>query len=133
MGNDLLQEILGDLNPAQREAVQAIKVQLAEDEAALKRREAGDEGAHISLLAKWLPSDNTSSPRTRKTAARLIQALGMEQKAMMDFLVNRARIAVNDGTFFGEQGRGWIRVNLATQRANVVRAFENLREAIRSR
>ena len=83
--------------PAQREAVQAIKVQLAEDEAALKRREAGDEDAHISLLAKWLPSDNTSSPRTRKTAARLIQALGIEQKEYRRLVTAlRARIGLTE-------------------------------------
>ena len=83
--------------PAQREAVQAIKVQLAEDEAALKRREAGDGDAHISLLAKWLPSDNTSSPRTRKTAARLIQALGMEQREYRRLLTAlRARIGLTE-------------------------------------
>jgi len=83
--------------PAQREAVQAIKVQLAEDEAALKRREAGDEDAHISLLAKWLPSDNTSSPRTRKTAARLIRALGMEQKEYRRLVTAlRARIGLTE-------------------------------------
>ena len=83
--------------PAQREAVQAIKVQLAEDEAALKRREAGDEGAHISLLAKWMPSDNTSSPRTRKAAKRLIQALGMEQKEYRRLVTAlRARIGLTE-------------------------------------
>ena len=83
--------------PAQREAVQAIKVQLAEDEAALKRREAGDEGAHISLLAKWLPSDNTSSPRTRKAAACLIRALGMEQREYRRLVTAlRARIGLTE-------------------------------------
>ena len=83
--------------PAQREAVQAIKAQLAEDEAALKRRETGDEDAHISLLAKWLPSDNTSSPRTRKAAKRLIQALGMEQKDYRRVVTAlRARIGLTE-------------------------------------
>ena len=83
--------------PAQREAVQTIKVQLAEDEAALKRREAGDEDAHISLLAKWLPSDNTSSPRTRKATKRLIQALGMEQRDYRRLVTAlRARIGLTE-------------------------------------
>ena len=66
--------------PAGKQAAKVIREQLAADEEALKRREAGEEDAHISLLAKWLPSDNTSSPRTRKTAKRLMAALGMEQK-----------------------------------------------------
>ncbi len=65
--------------PAEKEAVKVIRKQLAEDKEALERRQAGEEDAHISLLAKWLPSDNASSPRTRRTAARLINALGMKQ------------------------------------------------------
>ena len=66
--------------PAADKAVDTIRIQLAKDEAALKRREAGEEDAPISLLAKWMPSDNTSSMRTRKTAVRLMAALGMKRK-----------------------------------------------------
>ena len=90
--------------PAQREAVQAIKIQLAEDEAALKRREAGDEDAHISLLAKWLPSDNTSSPRTRRTAEHLIKALGMERKEYRRLVTAlRARIGLTERQLTAKQ------------------------------
>ena len=66
--------------PAQTQMVQVIRQQLEEDEAALKRRESGEEDAHISLLAKWMPSDNTSSPRTRRNAQRLMSALGMNNR-----------------------------------------------------
>ena len=83
--------------PVGKQAVQVIKDQLAEDEAALKRREEGEEDAHISLLAKWLPSDNTSSPRTRKNAKRLINALGMEQKEYRRLITAlRARIGLTE-------------------------------------
>ena len=81
--------------PAEEEAVRVIKLQLAEDQAALKKRELGDCGAHISLLAKWLPSDNTSSPRTCAAARKLCQALGMtgrEYRAAVTGL--RARIGL---------------------------------------
>ena len=59
--------------------------------------------------------------------------LGMAQEEIIDMLVNRAKVGLNDGTFFGEEGRGWFRMNLATQRANVVKTLENIREAIRSK
>ena len=81
--------------PAEEEAVRVIRLQLAEDQAALKKRELGDEDAHISLLAKWLPSDNTSSPKTRVKARKLINALDMdarEYRAMLTAL--RARIGL---------------------------------------
>lgn len=81
--------------PASREAAEVIRRQLAEDEEALRRREAGEENAHISLLAKWLPSDNASSRRTRKTAHRLIQALGMEKSEYRRLVTAlRARIGL---------------------------------------
>ena len=66
--------------PAQTEAVAAIRRQLEADEAALARRNAGEREAHISLLAKWLPSDNASSLRTRRRAGQLIRALGMDAR-----------------------------------------------------
>ena len=81
--------------PAEPEAVRVIKEQLALDLEALERRNTGEENAHISLLAKWLPSDNTSSLRTRQTAARLIKALGMEQRDYRRMVTSlRARIGL---------------------------------------
>lgn len=81
--------------PAKKQAVEVIRKQLAEDEAALRRREEGYEDAHISLLAKWLPSDNASSRRTRKMARRLIGALGMDPREYRRLVTSlRARIGL---------------------------------------
>ena len=59
--------------------------------------------------------------------------LGMSHEDVMKLLVDRAHVAMNSGLFFGEAGRGWFRLNLATQRANVAQALENMTDAIRSR
>ncbi|MBR6766892.1 MAG: PatB family C-S lyase [Clostridia bacterium] len=61
------------------------------------------------------------------------RGLNMAQEDIVDMLINRAKVALNDGTIFGEEGRGWFRLNIATQRANVVKTLENIHEAIRSR
>ena len=83
--------------PAQTQAVDVIKGQLEEDKEALRRREAGEENAHISLLAKWLPSENTSSPRTRKMARKLIDLLAMNSKDYRHTLVSlRKRIGLTE-------------------------------------
>ena len=64
---------------SQKEVVRLIRDQLAEDEKALQHRAEGETDAHISLLAKWLPSVNTSSARTRGRARVLMNALGMHE------------------------------------------------------
>lgn len=66
--------------PCQEEVVQVIRQQLEKDLDAIARREAGELGAPVSLLGKWLPSANTSSARTRGQARVLIKALGMDAR-----------------------------------------------------
>lgn len=55
-------------------AVLMIAEQLSKDLNAMK------EGRSISLLAKWMPSVNTSSEATRRAARRLAKALGMSER-----------------------------------------------------
>ena len=66
---DIVTELFG--TPAETEAVALIRKQLDEDLANFK------ENKPISLLAKWLPSVNTSSKETVKKANFLCNALGM--------------------------------------------------------
>ena len=61
--------------PCEDAAVRLIRDQLQADLDALHNNK------HVSLLAKWLPSVNTSSPETRACAKYLCRLLGMRQKA----------------------------------------------------
>ena len=117
--------LLGTL--AQDEAVQEIKKQLAEDLAALRRREQGEEDAHISLLAKWLPSDNTSSPKTCAKARKLIAALGMDGREYRSALTAlRARIGLVERSLTNKQP-GKINYEAVSAQAMLKyrRAFQN--------
>lgn len=80
--------------PACTEAVSVISRQLEDDLAALARRGNGDCSAHISLLAKWLPSDNASSRRTRAMAAKLMRLLDMDARTYRKTLT-RLRAAIS--------------------------------------
>ena len=57
-------------------------------------------------------------------------ALGLEQKQLMDMLVNVARLAVNDGTMFGNQGKGFARLNVGTPRSVLTEALAHIRDAV---
>ena len=59
--------------------------------------------------------------------------LGMSHDEVKRMLVDDARVALNEGTFFGPAGKGWFRMNLATQRRNVAKTLEHIHTAIRSR
>ena len=57
---------------------------------------------------------------------------GMEHEALFRRLVDVGGVGLNTGLFFGEQGRGFFRLNLATQRANVQAGLEGIERALRS-
>ena len=46
--------------------------------------------------------------------------------ALIDLFVNRARLALNDGEMFGKEGKGFMRMNVATPRSVLKEALERL-------
>ncbi len=82
---------------AEKEAVRIIREQLEADLAALERRRQGDLTAHISLCAKWMPSSNTSSARTRGNARALMKRLRVNEKQYRAMLTPlRAAISLTE-------------------------------------
>lgn len=81
--------------PLEKEAAEIIDTQLRSDKAAMAA------GGKVSLLAKWLPSVNTSSKETRNMGRRLAALLGMSEpeyrrtlsalRKYTDILENRLR------------------------------------------
>ena len=59
--------------------------------------------------------------------------LGLPQPALVDLFINKARLALNDGTVFGPEGTGFMRLNIGCPRANLQAALESLAAAVRGR
>jgi cystathionine beta-lyase len=54
-------------------------------------------------------------------------ALGVPSARIAERLLNEGRLWVNPGTMYGSGGEGFIRLNIATQRANLERGLEIIR------
>ena len=60
--------------------------------------------------------------------------LGFKSHADLEsFMINEARLALNSGTMFGEEGRGFMRLNAATPRPILEAAMKQLKEAVDKR
>ncbi len=55
--------------------------------------------------------------------------LGLRQKALNDFFVEKAHLALNDGAMFGKEGIGFMRLNVGSPRCIIEKAMEQLAAA----
>lgn len=58
--------------------------------------------------------------------------LHMCHREIMDLLLDKAHLALNDGTMFGEQGSGFARLNVGTPRCVLANALQSLAMAVKS-
>lgn len=56
--------------------------------------------------------------------------LHLEQKELNRLFVEKARLALNDGEMFGKEGRGFMRLNVASPRSVLEKALGQLRQAV---
>jgi len=59
--------------------------------------------------------------------------LGLSQKELVNFYNDEARIYLNDGTMFGPEGEGFMRMNIAAPFSIVKQAMNQLKEAYNKR
>ena len=55
--------------------------------------------------------------------------LGMSMDALQRFMLGSVKAAMNEGTLFGEEGAGFLRINLGTQRSNLEEFVRRLEKA----
>ena len=60
------------------------------------------------------------------------RGLNLSQRELNSLFVDRAKLALNEGAMFGEQGSGFMRLNVGTPRATLHKALEQLRAAVDS-
>jgi cysteine-S-conjugate beta-lyase len=57
--------------------------------------------------------------------------LGMKDRELKSFLLTKAKLWLNDGVIFGREGSGFQRINIATPRATIEKALNQLLSALK--
>ena len=58
-------------------------------------------------------------------------ALNQSSKQIAEALLEKEKLWVNEGIMYGEAGEGFIRINIATQRENLIEGLEKIRNLLR--
>lgn len=98
---------------------------------ALEYLEANVEHA-ARFLARELPAVRMHRPQASFAVWLDFNGLGLQQSELMRLLVERARLALSEGSTFGAEGAGFMRMNIGVPRSILDLGLHRLREAVRS-
>lgn len=83
-----------------------------------------------SYLRQHIPAIGMIRPHASFLVFLDCRQLGLEQEALERLFADKARLALNTGTTFGEPGRGFMRLNVGCPRAALKQALDQLAEAV---
>lgn len=90
----------------------------------------GNVDAVDSFCRERIPKLKVYRPQASFLVWLDCRALGMSHERLIDLFVREARLALNDGAMFGDEGAGFMRLNIASPRAEVIKAMERIEKAI---
>ncbi|NWO28390.1 MalY/PatB family protein [Capnocytophaga sp. oral taxon 903] len=86
----------------------------------------------VSYIKENIPQLKVIIPQASYLVFIDFSALQLNQKDIVALCTNRAHLALNDGSIYGEEGNGYMRINLACPRSMVRQALAQLKDAITS-
>lgn len=90
----------------------------------------GNIDAVADYLERELPQIKAIKPQASFLIWLDCRSLGLSQPELEDLFINHARLALNSGTMFGSQGEGFMRLNIATSRSQLLEAMSSLKKAV---
>lgn len=91
---------------------------------------------NVDFVSGWLSENLPQIHAVRPEASFLIwldcRKLGLSQPQLVDLFVNKARLALNDGTMFGKEGEGFMRLNIGCPRSKLESALKSLASAVKN-
>lgn len=86
-----------------------------------------------AFLSEYIPDIKMIRPQASYLVFLDCRTLGLNQKELVDLFVDGAHLALNDGTMFGKEGEGFMRLNVACPRSVLEKALKQLKEACDNR
>ena len=85
-----------------------------------------------AMIADEMPGIRLVEPEGTYLAWLDCRGLGLTPQALDDRIVNQARVWLDDGKMFGDEGAGFQRINIACPRSILTRAMRQIRDAVRT-
>jgi cystathionine beta-lyase len=84
------------------------------------------------FLEKNIPQIKIFRPQASFLLWLDCRELQLTQPQLVDLFVKKAHLALNDGTMFGEEGAGFMRLNIGSPRKVILEALQSLADAVKA-
>lgn len=84
----------------------------------------------VNYIQKEIPQITIYKPEGTYLLWLDFRRLLLSDDKIHDFLLEECQLAVNDGTFFGQEGKGFVRMNAACPRCLIREVLERLKEKL---
>jgi len=81
-------------------------------------------------LKENIPSVSMLKPQASYLVFLDCRQLELTQEKLVNLFVDKAHLALNDGTMFGKQGEGFMRLNVGCPRSVLQQALQQLKQAV---
>jgi cystathionine beta-lyase len=89
---------------------------------------------NVNFVTEYLEKEIPEIKPYKPQASFLIwldcRALNLSQKELVSLFKDKAGLALNDGTMFGKEGYGYMRLNIGCPRSVIKKALASLKEAL---
>jgi cystathionine beta-lyase len=84
----------------------------------------------VDFLNKNIPQIKTDKPEGTYLMWLDCRQLGLSRQQLDQFMIEKAGLALNSGYIFGDEGEGFMRLNVASPFSVIAKAMKQLKQAV---